>query len=103
MRKTIFEIFEDEKIVIPYTKIWAKRVQRYKSSLSIDFELDEKSTEFLQAQLPFKCTSPLLKKIAENIVILNRQKHRKTDISRLELMQLPKYRFHNDSFYYSVE
>ena len=45
-----------------------------------------------------------LKKMAENIIIAHREKHRRTDISRLSLVERPTYRgYRPGSFYYSVE
>lgn len=104
MSKTFEEIYQDEKIKIPFSYNGAKRVQRFKTTKSIDFELDESSIDLIKANYPLKCTFPTLKKVAENLIILNREKHRKTDISRLDLMQLPTYHgYKNESFYYSAE
>lgn len=104
MTKTFEEIIQDEKITIQITLEVAKRLQRYLPSRSVDFDFDEDSIELLKEKLPFEnCSYTLLKKISENIIIAHREKHRRTDISRLELMKLPYYRYHDDSFYYSVE
>jgi len=65
--------------------------------------LDKKSIELLESQLPFKCSYTLLKKMAENIIIASREKYRKNDTPRLELMKRPYYGYRNDSFYYSIE
>ncbi|MGE7848178.1 hypothetical protein [Bacillus cereus] len=103
MKKTFAEICREEKINIPTTLVGAKRIQRFLPTRSVDFELDKISIVLLETNLPFKCTYTLLKKIAENLIISNREKHRRTDITRLNLMQLPYYHYKDDSFYYSVE
>ncbi|OMC78451.1 hypothetical protein [Viridibacillus sp. FSL H8-0123] len=102
MKKTFLEICNDEGITIPTTLLAAKRIQRFSPDYSVDFTLDKESIELLESQLPLKCNYTLLKKMAENIIVANREKYRKNDISRLELMRLPQYRYHNASFYYSI-
>lgn len=102
--KTFEEIYKNENIKIPSTHQGAKRVQRFKTTKSIEFELDESSIALIKASYPFECYFPTLKKVAENLIILNREKHRKTNISHLDLMQLPNYHeYRNESFYYSIE
>ena len=102
MKKTFLEICNDEGITIPTTPLAAKRIQRYSPDYSVDFILDQDSINLLESQFPLNCKYTLLKKVAENIIIANREKYRKNDISRLELMKLPHYRYHNTSFYYSI-
>ena len=102
--KTFDEIVKEEKIIIPTSLYGARRVQRFSPSRSVDFDLDENSIKLLEAFFPLKCTYTLLKKIAENIIIASREKHRITDMSRLRLMQLTTYHgYRNSSFYYSRE
>lgn len=103
MKKTFAEISKEENIIIPRTSLYAGRVQRYNSSLSVDFDLDEDSITLLESELPFsRIYETTLKKIAENLIILNRQYHRKTDEKRLDLMSQPIYHGYRDgSFYYS--
>jgi hypothetical protein len=104
MKKTFKEIVKEEKIVIPTSLEVAKRLQRFSPSRSVDFDLDKESLDLLKDIFPLRCTFTLTKKVAENILIASREKHRKTDITRLSLMQLPTYHgYRNDSFYYSKE
>lgn len=84
--KTFETICTIESIQIPTTLTGARRVQRYRSDVSIQFILDKKSKDYLQDKLPFLCNETFLKKMAENILILHYEKHRKTDIRRLTLM-----------------
>lgn len=105
MKKTFEQILKEEKITIPRTSFYAERVKRYNSTLSEDFELDEESITILKRELPFdKICKPTLKKMAENLILLNRQYHRKTDENRLELMLQPSYHGYRDSsFYYTKD
>lgn len=100
MLKNFKQIVVNEGMLLPDTIKSFKRVQRYKSNYSFDFELDKESREFLSEKLPLKCSEPLFKKIAENIIILNREKHRKTDIGRMELMKYEKYHGYQDNSFY---
>ncbi|MEB7952251.1 hypothetical protein IGK25_002477 [Enterococcus sp. DIV1614a] len=99
------EIFINEGMEMP-TAFGIARVQRTALNESVEFELDDESRVFLKANLPLtvKIYEPTLKKIAENIIILNRQKHRKTDVPRIHLMNEPNYGSYRDSsFYKSIE
>jgi hypothetical protein len=98
--KTFVEIYQEERFKIPTTVRVAKRIQQFSSNLSVPFELDRNSIALLEANLPFKCNYTLLKKMAENIIISSREKHRKTDKSRLDLMEREFYHYRNSSFYY---
>lgn len=101
--KTFKEIFDKENMEMP-NENGIKRVQSFNSNVSVDFILDDELREFLKRNLPFaKINEPTLKKIAENILILNRQKHRISDKTRLSLMNEPVYQgYRNTSFYSSV-
>ena len=89
--KKFKEIFTDENMEMP-NKYGIIRVQRINLDSSVEFEFDDESKEFLRnelAKLPHKAETiyePTLKKFAENIILLNRQKHRKDDRSRISLM-----------------
>ena len=100
--KTFKEIFIQEAMTMP-NAFGIARVQRSNLNESVSFTLDEESRVFLKANLPLtgKVYEPTLKKIAENILILNREKHRKTDISRLTLMNNQHYRSYRDSSFYT--
>ena len=104
-KKTFIQLMKEEGFTIPTSLVGAKRVQRYSTCISVDFELDKSSIELLEAAFPLKkCRYTLLKKIAENIIILNREKYEGTNETRLNLMQLPVYRGYRDSsFNYSIE
>ena len=100
--KTFKEIFDNEEMSMPndYGK---KRVQRFNPEESVSFVLDAESREFLKRELQFDVIyEPTLKKIAENIIILNRQKHRRSDKTRMELMNEPKYSYNSESFYTTI-
>lgn len=101
--KTFKEIFDKENMEMP-NENGIKRVQSFNSNVSVDFILDDESREFLKRNLPFaKINEPTLKKIAENILILNWQKHCISDKTRLSLMNEPVYQgYRNTSFYSSV-
>ncbi|MDK4450051.1 hypothetical protein [Enterococcus casseliflavus] len=100
--KTFIELIKEEEIDIPRDIKTAKRLQRFYTGCSIAFVLDEASLLLLQATLPFeKCQYTFLKRMAENILIAHRQRHRKTDESRLDLMKKDYHGYHDDSFYYS--
>ena len=81
--KKFKEIYLKEVMEMPNIS-GISRVQRFNSDESVEFELDDESRVFLKSNLPLtsKIYEPTLKKLAENIIILNRQKHRKTDVSR---------------------
>jgi len=101
--KSFEEIVKQEKIKIPTTIKVAKRVQRFSSQRSVDFIFDEQSLKLIEVEFPLDCRYVTAKKIAENLVVLNREKHRKNDRSRLDLME-GNYRGYRDkSFYYSIE
>lgn len=102
--KTFKEIYLAETMEMPNT-YGISRVQRFNPSESVKFDLDDDSKIFLISNLPLtnKIYEPTLKKLAENIIILNRQKHRKTDISRIHLMNKSQYGgYRNISFYTSA-
>lgn len=101
--KTFIELCKEEGIDIPRDIRTAKRLQRFYTGYSIAFVLDEASLLLLQATLPFeKCQYTFLKRMAENILIAHRQRHRKTEESRLDLMKKEDYHgYCNESFYYS--
>ena len=102
--KTFKEIFIDEAMTMP-NAFGIARVQRSNLNESVSFDLDDESREFLRANLPLttgKIYEPTLKKIAENIIIMNRQRHYKTGLSRLTLMNNQHYNYRNSSFYTST-
>ena len=102
--KTFKEIFDKENMEMP-TSNGIKRVQSFNSDESVSFILDDESREFLKEELSHidVIYEPTLKKFAENILILNRQKHRVSDRTRLSLMNEPVYQgYRNNSFYTSV-
>lgn len=102
--KTFKEIFNQEGMIMP-NAFGIARVQHCNLNESVRFELDEESRVFLKTNLPLtgKVYEPTMKKIAENILILNRQKHRETDVSRIRLMNELNYRgYQNSSFYMST-
>ena len=103
--KKFKEIFTDENMEMP-NKYGIIRVQRINLDSSVEFEFDDESKEFLRnelAKLPHKAETiyePTLKKFAENIILLNRQKHRKDDRSRISLMNDEIYHgYRNKSFF----
>ncbi|HFR3436972.1 TPA: hypothetical protein ACHU8G_002100, partial [Streptococcus suis] len=82
-----------------------KRVQGFNSDNSVPFILDNDSREFLKKNLPIEGViyEPTMKKLAENIIILNRQKHRISDESRISLMNKEIYQgYRETSFYTSI-
>lgn len=99
--KTFKEIFITEGMIMP-TAVGIARVQRSNLNESVAFELDDESKAFLRASLPLtdQVYEPTLKKIAENILLLNRQKHLKTDVPRIRLMNEQNYRSYRDSSFY---
>lgn len=103
--KSFKEIFIDEEMVMPNV-FGIARVQRCNLNKSVEFDFDDESRVFLKANLPLTgiVYEPTFKKIAENIISLNRQKHRKTDTPRIRLMNEPNYGSYRDSsFYMSIE
>lgn len=103
--KTFLNIFILERMVMPNT-YGIVRVQRYNHELSVNFILDQNSIDFLKEQLPpikGKIYLPTLKKIAENIILFNREVHYKNGESRIVLMNLPNYRYLPTSFLQSQE
>jgi hypothetical protein len=98
--KTFIEIIRKEKIALPTDIRTTRRVQRYSTSRSVNFVLDEASLELLNATLPLKYQYTCLKKVAENIIILHREKYRWTDVSHLELKKKDSCRYQQKSFYY---
>ena len=103
--KTVKEIIKEERITIPTSLAVARRLQRWNISRSVEFDFDEKSMELLVSVLPFEnATYDFLKRFAEKLIVAHREKHRKTDISRLNLMERGVYRsYRSESFYYSKE
>ena len=104
MVRTFKDIFISEKMEMPNNN-GVKRVQSFNSDSSVQFILDDESREFLKKNLPFVDViyEPTLKKFAENIIILNRQKHRVSDASRISLMNKPIYQGYKEtSFYTSI-
>lgn len=103
--KTFKEIFIKEGMTMP-NAFGIARVQRSNLNESVRFYLDHESKVFLRTHLPLtgKIYEPTMKKFAENILILNRQKHRKTDAPRILLMNESNYASYRDSsFYMSIE
>lgn len=100
--KTFKKIFIKEGMTMP-NAFGIARVQRSNLSESVRFDLDDESRVFLKANLPLtgKVYEPTMKKIAENILILNRQKHRKTDVPRITLMNGQHYGSYRDSSFYT--
>lgn len=104
--KTFKEIFIKEAMTMP-NAFGIARVQRANLNESVSFYLDDESREFLRdnltlAGLTGKIYEPTMKKISENILILNRQRHSKTGLSRLTLMNNQHYNYRNSSFYTST-
>ncbi|MGT2828909.1 hypothetical protein [Streptococcus hillyeri] len=102
--KTFKEIFLNEGMEMPNIN-GIKRVQGFNSDNSVPFILDNDSREFLKKNLPFSGViyEATLKKLAENIIILNRQKHRISDDSRIRIMNRVVYQgYRETSFYTSV-
>jgi hypothetical protein len=101
--KTFLEIYYIEKITIPHTEESNRRIQRYSPIESVEFELDEKSIKLLKDNVYFDNMSfTFMKKMAENIIILNRLKHRGTNVSRLELIAKSDYHYPDKSFDYKL-
>lgn len=100
--KKFKEIYLKEVMEMPNIS-GISRVQRFNSDESVEFELDDESRIFLKSNLPLtsKIYEPTLKKLAENIIILNRQKHRKTDVSRIHLMNEHQYHGYRDASFYT--
>lgn len=103
MIKTFKEILEEEKIVMPRTKMAAKRLQRFSPNRSVDFDVDEDSVELFTNEFPLTCNFVTTKKIMENIIICHREKHFRLQKTRLQLMNEENYHYRNQSFYYSIE
>lgn len=100
--KTFKEIFYIEKMSMP-NDYGRKRVQRFNPDESVSFVLDDESREFLKRELQFdEIYEPTLKKFAKNIIILNRQKHRRLDKTRMELMNGRNYSYKGESFYTTI-
>ncbi|WP_449448952.1 hypothetical protein [Streptococcus suis] len=101
--KTFKEIFLNEGMEMPNIN-GIKRVQGFNSDNSVPFILDNDSREFLKKNLPLTgIYEPTLKKLAENIIILNRQKHRISDEFRIGLMNKEIYQgYRETSFYTSI-
>lgn len=99
--KKFKEIYIKELMEMPNIS-GISRVQRFNSDESVEFELDDESRVFLKSNLPLtsKIYEPTLKKLAENIIILNRQKHHKTDVSRIHLMNEHQYHGYRDASFY---
>lgn len=100
---TFLNIYTSESMVLP-NNYGLARVQRCNHPLSITFELDEDSIQFLIENLKIDGTiyMPTLKKIAENIIILNREIHFNNGYSRISLMNLPNYSYLPTSFNYTT-
>lgn len=96
--KTFRSIFLREGMVWP-NELGIKRVQRYRPDLSIDFVFDDESRFFLREHLTIKgkINEPTLKKIAENILILNRKRYYKTRVRRIILMNKRSYPGYRES------
>ncbi|HEL0241797.1 TPA: hypothetical protein TUO04_001865 [Streptococcus equi subsp. zooepidemicus] len=102
--KTFKDIFLSEGMEMPNIN-GIKRVQGFNSDNSVPFILDNDSREFLKKNLPIERViyEPTMKKLAENIIILNRQKHRISDESRISLMNKEIYQgYRETSFYTSI-
>ncbi|HEL0067234.1 TPA: hypothetical protein ACGOZ2_001674 [Streptococcus suis] len=102
--KTFKDIFLSEGMEMPNIN-GIKRVQGFNSDNSVPFILDNDSREFLKKNLPIEGViyEPTMKKLAENIIILNRQKHRISDESRISLMNKEIYQgYRETSFYTSI-
>ncbi|MDS4841456.1 hypothetical protein RQ087_10925 [Streptococcus pneumoniae] len=100
--KTFKELVDIEGMVFP-NSYGVKRVQRFNPEESVNFLLDKASRELLKRKLPFdKINEPTLKKFAENIIILNRQKHRVSDRTRMVLMNEVNYSYSGESFYTTI-
>jgi len=100
--KTFKELVDIEGMVFPNSH-GVKRVQRFSPDESPCFLLDDESRELLMRKLPFdKINEPTLKKFAENIIVLNRQKHRVSDKSRMVLMNEANYSYSGESFYTTI-
>ncbi|UTB75428.1 hypothetical protein A4W74_01340 [Latilactobacillus curvatus] len=98
--KSFKDIFTDENMIMP-NNFGVNRVQNFNPDRSVSFNLDNASRNFLRINLPFiRIYEPTLKKIAENIIILNRQKHRISNESRILLMNKETYSDNPDSFFY---
>ncbi|HEL0010611.1 TPA: hypothetical protein TUL06_001934 [Streptococcus equi subsp. zooepidemicus] len=102
--KKFKEIFLNEGMKMPNNN-GIKRVQSFNSDVSVNFLLDDESRDFLKKNLSIASViyEPTLKKLAENIIILNRQKHRMSDESRISLMNKEIYQGYREaSFYTSI-
>lgn len=103
--KHLKKICIDENMKMPNIN-GIKRVQSFNSDVSVNFLLDDESRDFLKENLPLTGVviyEPTLKKLAENIIILNRQKHRMSDESRISLMNKEIYQgYRETSFYTSI-
>lgn len=101
--KTFSSLCKEEGVALPRDIKTARRLQRFHTGYSIDFILDESSLRLLKDTLPFEnCQYTFLKKMAENILIAHRQRHRTTGETLLELMRKEDYNGYNkESFYYA--
>lgn len=100
--KTFKDIFLSEGMEMPNIN-GIKRVQSFNSDESVNFTLDDESRDFLKKNLPIASViyEPTLKKLAENIIVLNRQKHRISDESRISLMNKEIYQGYRESSFYT--
>lgn len=100
--KTFKELVDIEEMVFP-NSYGVKRVQRFNPDESPLFLLDDPSRELLKRKLQFdKINEPTLKKFAENIIVLNRQKQHVTNKSRIVLMNEVNYSYSDESFYTTI-
>ena len=102
MIRTLTDIFISEKMEMPNIH-GVKRVQRFNFDFSVNFIFDDESRDFLKKNLPIEGViyEPTLKKFAENIIILNRQKHRISGASRISLMNKPIYQGYKETSFYT--
>ncbi|ATF26258.1 hypothetical protein [Brochothrix thermosphacta] len=100
---TFLNIYTAESMILP-NNYGLARVQRCNHPLSVSFELDEDSIEFLKNNLKIDGSiyMPTLKKIAENIIILNREIHFSNGEARISLMNLANYNYLPTSFNYTT-
>lgn len=95
--KSFKAISIEEDMKIPQLESEARHVQRYTPNRSIEFDFDSKSAEYLQSRFPLKCNFTTLKKVAENLILLNRLYYRKTDVPRIDLLGSGNW---DNSYYY---
>ncbi|MDK1733311.1 hypothetical protein N0K71_06690 [Dellaglioa algida] len=107
MKKITFkELFDMHHMVLPLSQQVFTRIQNLNPQESIDFILDNDSEELLKnsfnqllpAEEKTNISQATLKKVAENILILNQWYHSGSHELWIDMINKPIYRCHPSSF-----